>query len=296
MKLACNTITYQLAGITVPDSIDHMADLGFTYADILCYGKFLPQFYSLADQNAILKRLEKNNMRANTAIYLPAANPGSFSKEERLAANEEFKPVAQFIKRMGGNFVMYCEAAGRPDYASDLDRDQAFDNSIDTIKRFCEWCDGIGVHVLLELIPYGGNFGTIERMKEMLDRVDAPNLWANVDIGHCHLQQINGKRFYQLGEKLVGIHISDNDSAGDEGCKKEADLIIGDGNADFTGYFAHINAMNLDENARKAGFADCVASVECLDDRYIDNPDYQILRCRDYILGHIPVFRDPAIG
>lgn len=288
MKLGCSTITYQLGGISIHDSLERIKALEIDYVDFPGFDAHQPQFYSTAEKLRISKRLEQLDMHANSIIYLPKANPGSFSLEERLAAIEEIKPAARFLKEMGGRFVIFCESCGRPDYATNLDRDQAYENSIDTTKRFCEWAEKEGINVMLELIPYGGNFYKIERMKDTLDRVGAPNLWANIDLGHCYLQKIHGKRFSALGDRAVSVHISDNDAVGNEGCVCEADMIIGKGNTDFKSYFHYLQKMDIDGNCKKAGFGEAVATIECVEDEFIPNPDYCILRSRDYILSQVP--------
>ena len=266
MKLGCSTITYQLGGISVHDSLEHLKALEIDYVDFPGFGEFQPQHYSMAEKMRIRRRLEQLNMTPNGIIYLPKANPGSFDLDERLASIEEFKPAALFLKEMGGRFAIFCESCGRPDYESDLDRDQAYENSIDTTRRLCEWADKEGINIMLELIPYG------------------------VDLGHCYLQKINGKRFAQLGDKLVNVHISDNDAVGNEGCVCEADLIVGKGHTDFKSYFKHIREIDVDANCRKAGFGEAAAIIECVEDEYIPNPDYAILRSRDYILSQVPGF------
>ena len=103
-----------------------------------------------------------------------------------------------------------------------------------------------------------------------------------------NLQKINGKRFSLLGEKAVSVHISDNDAVGNEGCVMEADLIVGKGFTDFKSYFRYLQEMDIDGNARKAGFGEAVATIECVEDEFIPNPDYCILRSRDYILSQVP--------
>lgn len=297
MRLACATITYQLAGVSIVKSLDHLKELGFKYVDLPAYGQFQPQYYPLSAQEGLARRFKELEMEPVSIIYLPTANPGSFNRAERMAAVEELKPAARLMKRLGGKFVMFCEAGGRPAYKEDLDKDQAFDNSIETVKAFCEWCESLSMSVLLELCPYGGNLCSIEAMKEMLDRVGAPNLYANVDLGHCNLQKINPARFKKLGDKLVGVHISDNISAGNEGCIKEQDLIIGEGDTDFAPYFAELARLDVDANARKAGFGECHCTIETVESAQgrIVNADLAIMQSRDYVLSRLPVFRDQAL-
>lgn len=299
MRLACATIPFQLAGISIIKSFDHLHELGFKYVDLPAYGAYMPQYYPVKEQIRIGDRLKELDMEPVSIIYLPTANPGSFNKAERMAAVEEFKPVAQFMKRIGGKFVMFCEAGGRPSYKEDLDKDQAFDNSIDAVKAFCEYCEDISMNVLLELCPYGGNLCSIEAMKEMLDRVNAPNLWANVDIGHCNLQKINPARFKILGDKLIGAHISDNISTGNEGCIKEQDLIIGLGDTDYLPYFEELVRLDVDGNAKKAGFGECHCTIEVVEATPTGeavNADLAVMQSRDYVLSKLPMFRDPALG
>lgn len=300
MKLAVQTGIYQKAGIPLMRSLDHVHELGFKYIDVPGFRQFMPQFLPVSEQLAIARRMEQLDITPMTALYMTRANPGSSRPEERMAAFKEIQPSARWIHRIGGSFLMFCEACGKPNYEEDLDKNQALENSIETLQRLCEWCDKelSGLKVLLEMIPYGGNLCSIESMKYVCDKVGAPNLFINVDIGHCNLQKTNGKRFKLGGEKVINIHISDNDNYGDEGWIKEEDKVIGTGNTHIREYMEELVKMDIVGNARKAGLDDCYATIECneLFNGQLPNPDWAIMKSRDWILANLPYFRDPALG
>lgn len=299
MKLAVNLSTYQNAGITVKDSIDHALNLGITVGDVLSYGNCYPSWEPLNEQRAIVKKLEQTGFQIRGGINLPKANPGSDDPEERKAAFEEVKNVAKYVKRLGGKAIMFCEAGGRPHYGRNLDGRQAYENAIQTTQMLADWCLKNDMIVLLETIPFGGTFNTIESMVEFAKRTQAPNVYCNADFGHLCLQKIRPERILEFGKYLICCHASDNTNFGDEGHDSEHDLLLGAGCTDFASYFDYCFKAGIEENCRAAGYFDepyCSIEVcECEPGGYIPNPDYQVMRCRDYLLKNFAWFRDPEL-
>lgn len=294
MRLGCTTSTYVKAGVPLEKAFEHLHDLGFHYVDLPGFHKFMPQFLPEREHFRLAKKLDSLDMSAYSTIYLPRNNMGSWDKDERLAAVEECKHSARFIDNMGGKAILLCEAGGRPDYHTDLDKDQAYDNAVDSVKRLCEYCDTHhnGQLILLEIIPYGGAMCSIESMKNFCDKVGAPNLYINVDVGHFNLQKVNGKRFKLAGDRFISVHISDDDNSGIQGCYCEQECLIGGGNTDFKGYFDEIIACNVDANAQKAGLEECYCMIEGGAKNVIPNPDWCIMMARDYVLEHFPFFQN----
>lgn len=299
MKMAVSLCAWQCGGITVRQSIDRAVDLGFTMGDVLSYGDIYPSWEPMSEQRQIVKRLEQTGFQINAGINLPKANPGSDDVEERKAAAEEVINVAKWIKRLGGKAIMFCEAGGRPHYEHNLDGKQAFQNATDTVKRVADWCLKENMLVLLETIPYGGTLNTVEQMVELAKNSQAPNVYCNADFGHLCLQKINPQRLLNFGDRLICCHASDNTNYGDEGHDAEHDLLLGSGATDFAEYFNYCFKDGIDENAKKAGFNDesyCLIEVgECTEAGFNPNPDWQVMRCRDFLWRHFPWFRDCAL-
>lgn len=294
MILGSSTTPYAKAGFPLYKAFEHLHDLGIHAVDVPGYKQYMPQYLPEREHSRLARKLEQLDMEAYSAIYLPRANPGSRDPEERMAAFEEMKPSARFIRNLNGKCVCFCEAAGRPDYRTDLSKEEALENSIETVRRFCEWCDDElnGLIVLLEIIPYGGNLCSVESMKDMCDKVGAPNLYINADLGHFNLQKINGRRFKLAGEKMISVHISDDDNRGVEGSYCERDCIVGEGTTNFTEYFAALEEIDIEGNARKAGLKDLYCIIEGGANNVIPNPDWSTMRARDYILEQIPALRN----
>ena len=232
-------------------------------------------------------------------FYLPANNPGSKNPEIRLAAVEEMKPSARMIHNLGGKAIVFCEASGRAQYEEDLSKEEAFENAVETVKRFCEWVyDKLdpNLKVLLEIAPYGGSLCSVETLKRFCDLVDMPNCYINADLGHFNLQKVNGNRFKLAGDKMISVHMSDDDNHGDEGKIYERDCLIGQGTTDFKAYFKALQEMDIDGNARKAGLRECYCMLETF--QVIDGaPNYDVVlrRSLDYIFQELPGVFDSSI-
>lgn len=299
MKMAVSLCAWQCGGVTVRQSIDRAVALGFMDGDVLSYGDIYPSWEPMFEQRQIIKKLEQTGFRINTAINLPKANPGSDDVEERKAAVEEVKNVAKWVKRLGGKAIMFCEAGGRPHYAHNLDGAQAFANAVDSVKRLADWAVKEDMIVLLETIPYGGTLNTVESMVKLAESSGAPNVYCNADFGHLSLQKINPERILKFGKYLICCHASDNTNYGDEGHDAEHDLVLGRGSTDFKSYFEYCFKDGIDENAKAAGFGDesyCSIEVgECDELGMNPNPDYQVMRCRDFLWSRFAWFRDPEL-
>lgn len=292
MKLGGDLITYLRAGIPVPEAISRMRYHGITLLDFPGFRTYMPQARPVHEQLRWARQMERLGMEMYSAIYLPENNMGSRDPEERAAAIEEAKPTAEFVHNLGGKAVCFCEAAGRANYEQDLSKDEAMVIAAESCRRYCEWADEkYGLKVILEIAPYGGNLCTIEAMKHFCDLVGAPNLYINADVGHLNMQKVNGKRFSKAGDRIISVHISDDDNRGDEGKVVEQDCLLGDGTTRFEDYMAELKAYDVDAKARAAGLEEAPVIIECFDYNHgVPDPDWVMIRCLDYIYKHIPQY------
>ena len=89
----------------------------------------------------------------------------------------------------------------------------------------------------------------------MLEDVDMPNVFPNVDIGHLCITREPPKTLHKIRDKIIHVHISETDTF------EHTNSIIGSGKADFKAYIDKTVELGIEENCRKCG-EDVVAGIE----------------------------------
>lgn len=299
MLLGTNIMGFLKSGYTVPEALERVKAHGLTCVDFPGFRVNMPQSRPVHEQLYWAKLLERMDIDPFGCFYLPKNNPGSKKADVRMAALEEMKPSARMINNLGGKAIVFCEASGRAQYEEDLSKEEAFYNAVETVKRFCEWTYNEvnpNLKVLLEIAPYGGSLCSVEKLKEFCDLVDMPNCYINADLGHFNLQKVNGNRFKLAGDRMISVHMSDDDNHGDEGKIYERDCLIGQGTTDFKAYFKALKEMDIEGNARKAGLKDCYCMLETfILNNGIADYDTVITRAMDYIFETLPGVFDSSI-
>lgn len=299
MRLGTNIHNFLRCGCTVTEALERVRHHGLRYVDFPGWNKFTPQYFPVSEQLKWGKKMEQLDMELVSAYYLPTNNLGSKYKDVRKAGIDELKPQAELIKNLGGKGYVICEPAGYPDYNEDLSNPEAFDNAIGSMKEFCDWCYTLDdkMAVMLEIIPYGGNINSVETMMDFIEKVGAPNLYVNCDIGHFSLQRVNPARLEKCGDRLIHAHVSDDDNRGHQGQMREADFVIGEGNTDFPAYIKALQKFNADANAKKAGFEECHCMFETWAlNKGVPDFDYVLEASINYMLRYMPGVFDSSIS
>ncbi|MGM0490160.1 MAG: sugar phosphate isomerase/epimerase family protein, partial [Planctomycetota bacterium] len=146
---------------------------------------------------------------AHTAYYLPISSPFAGI---RRAALEEFRRALKMAKAIGAS-VMNTHYRRLPPFFTS---EQAVQWHADVLAPLCQEAAEIGVTVVLEHVPHGGE-DQLEQFVEIMER--APLLRFHLDSGHAKLERGYdrwGEYLDRLGNKLVHIHLSDNDGNADQ--------------------------------------------------------------------------------
>lgn len=288
MEIGIGTIVYEFAGIPLSKSVEHVAAHGIKYVDLLAFGDFNPAFLPYEEQRRIGEKMRALDVKASSVITCAHGNLGSEDKEERAFGMEQLKLAAKLIKNLGGRQVLIGKGVGNMDFG--LTRERAFENTVKLLKEYCSWCEQEDVVVTLELEPEALHLcNGIRSMKTMIEACGAPNLLANIDIGHLNILREGVKELECIKDKIIHVHISDNNGLA------HTNSVIGEGTTDIRWYVDAILDLGIDENAVRYGET-AVCGIEIgHPGEYVTDPDNRVLKSLGNVYSRIPRLRKNAV-
>jgi sugar phosphate isomerase/epimerase len=84
-------------------------------------------------------------------------------------------------------------------------------------------------------------------MVKMLEAVDLPNVFLNVDIGHLCITRAGPKTLEKISRRILHVHISETDTFA------HTNSIIGTGKADIRSRINKLVELGIEDNCRKHG-------------------------------------------
>lgn len=161
--------------------------------------------------------------------------PGGLDSKIRRATQERLEHVLHLAALIRPKTVVF-----HPDY-DPWRHDEVFDlwlhGSIEMWTLLVKEAEKIGVTLALENVFDHGP----ETLKKLLDTINSPRFGFCFDTGHCLIFSKSDwdKWIEVLGERLVEVHLHDNNGEEDE------HLPPGDGKFDFSGFFRHLRTQQL---------------------------------------------------
>jgi protein FrlC len=238
MKLAFNTWAYSSFPVWVPaypleETIKRLARIGYDGIEIGAAAPHAYPAYLNAERRREIKQvLDDNNIVVSAMLPAPGGGPGhnvsSPLAEERRAAIEQYKEVAQLCADLGGKILLYV--AGWQIFGTS--RQQAWDWSRAALAEIAPVAADLGVTVAVEPTPTDSNL--IESADDALElalAVGAPNVKTMFDTIHVYYRNEPATDYvYRLGAMLEYVHLSDVDR-----------LAPGQGRGDFVGLIEALN-------------------------------------------------------
>ncbi len=184
------------------------AAMGFDYIDLTveepCAGPHT------TDWSQVRERVDSLGLGvvAHTGPYLPIENP---SRRVREAAYGELRTSVDIAAFMGAK-VCTMHFRAWPAYQSFASGVSMYQEELGALVAY-----GLskGVHVAIENSPH--NLHQLKPMREILHRI--PDLKLLYDIGHGNVntpKSLTRDYLFDLRERLVHVHLSDNDGTGDD--------------------------------------------------------------------------------
>ena len=202
-------------------------------------------------------------------------------EKKRRDTMDYMKHCTDFQLELGGRQVLICWGCGV--YDERISREQSWVHTRDMIREYAEWSLDKGILVDLELDPHVYFvLNSLEKMVRMLEDVDMPNVFPNVDIGHLCITREPPKTLNKIRDKIIHVHISETDTF------EHTNSIIGSGKADFKAYIDKVVELGIEENCQKYG-EDVVAGIEMGEPGgEVDNADRWMKESLAYLAKILP--------
>ncbi|MFN8590634.1 MAG: sugar phosphate isomerase/epimerase family protein [Thermomicrobiales bacterium] len=243
MKLAFNTWAYSSFPVWVPaypldETIKRLARIGYEGIEIGAAAPHAyPGYLDAARRREIKKVLDENGMVVSAMLPAPGGGPGhnvsSPMPEERRAAIQQYKDVAQLCADLGGTILLYV--AGWQIFGTS--RKQAFDWSRQALAEIAPFAADLGVTVAVEPTPTDSNLiETADDAIELVEAVGGTNVKTMFDTIHVYYRNEPATDYvYRMGDLLGYVHLSDVDR-----------LAPGQGRGDFVGLIDALKETGYD--------------------------------------------------
>ncbi len=281
MRLGINNSIWEIAGISLRQSLDRINSLGFKYVDVLAYGSGDPRALNQDERRKIAHKFQDLDLISSGMIMLVPGNIASPHSKERERCLSYLKSCTEFQAKLGGRQILLGFGGGWK--TLEISREEAWINSVNFIKDYCQWLSDFDIFLTLELDPsvyYVINDTT--SMAKMIEQVDAPNLFANIDIGHLAITREPPRALEKLKDRVLHAHISDNDG------KTHANWIIGRGVTRVADYLRKLIEIEIDKSCAKYTET-AVASLELGEiGQKVQDPDQYVRESLQYVSNNVP--------
>jgi sugar phosphate isomerase/epimerase len=280
MKLAFSTYVYEVAKWPIEKTLQSAQRLGFTYTEFVPVGS--GDFISMsAERRREVIKIHKNcGLHCAQLLLVNVRQMTSPDATVRLKVLDYMKQCCEFQLELGGHQVLVCGGCGvhRPDIL----REQAWVNSIDTIRELAQWGLDKGILVDVEIEPQVYFLlNSTDKAARMIEDIGLPNVFINLDIGHLVLNREAPSRIEKMKNRIIHIHLSDTEGL------EHTNSILGTGCVDFRSYVMKAIELGIEQNCARVG-EPCVAGIELGDmARPVDDPDRWMRESLEFLGKHL---------
>jgi sugar phosphate isomerase/epimerase len=281
MFLALNTFVYEVAGVPIERALRSASTFGFRYVEYAAYHSGDPTQMSSEQRRAIARQFREGGLHCSQLLLANTEHTASSDGSKRRATLDYMKACTDFLLELGGRQVLVCWGCGV--HEAGMMPEQAWLNTVSSIRTYSEWCLDKGVLVDLELDPhvYFVVNNTV-RMVQVIEDVGMPNVFANVDIGHLCITREAPHRLEKLRDRMLHVHLSETDTY------EHTNSILGTGRADFRAYVDKVVALGIEDNCERHGEV-CVAGIEMGEPGgHVDDADRWVRESLAYVQRVLP--------
>jgi sugar phosphate isomerase/epimerase len=281
MRLGLNTFVYEVAQVPIEQTLRSAGRFGFTYIDYAAYHAGDPTLMNAAQRKTVLRMFEDGGFVSSQLLLANTEHIASPDPAKRRETMDYMKACGEFQLELGGKQVLICWGCGV--HQSDMLPEQAWLNTVSSIREYAEWALDKGILIDLELDPhvYFVVNDTV-KMARVIEDVGMPNVFPNVDIGHLCITREAPNRLDKLRDRMLHVHLSETDTY------EHTNSILGSGKADFRAYIDRVVALGIEENCARLGEA-CVAGIEMGEPGgHVDDADRWVRESLDYLARVLP--------
>jgi len=281
LKLAANTFVYEVGGVPVIEALQRIKDLGFWFVDLAAYGSADPVTMSDSFRKELVDVFQSLGLQSSQLLLVNTQNIASPDQRLREKTLDYMKAATELQLELGGRQVLVCWGCGV--YESGALREQQWICSVQMIQKFAEWASARGVLVDLEMDPHVYFVvNSMEKMAKMLEDVNLPNVFPNVDIGHMCITRESPVSLRKFKDRILHVHLSETDTF------EHTNSIIGSGKVDFKAYIEELLNLGIEETCQRYGEI-AVAGIEMGEPGgEVDDPDRWMRESLAYLKRVLP--------
>lgn len=283
MRLGLNTYIYEIVKVPAAEAIKRAAKHGFRFFDFPAYGSGDPRAMSPETKKEIISVIKDNGLYCSQLLFSECRYIASADNAKRTATIDYMKHCADWQLAMGGKQVIICWGCGVTEM--DVPWESSWMNSVESIRTFCEWANDKGICVSMELDPHiYFVVNSTAKSAKMIEDVNMPNLYANIDTGHMNIIRESPKQLEKVGHRVIHTHLSETDTF------HHTNSILGTGSCDFKGYVSKLFELGVDQNTKALGenFVACIEIGSRNSGIPINDPDEWVRKSLDYCEQNLP--------
>ncbi len=283
MKLALNTLVYEVGNKGPEESLKRAAEFGFRYIEYAGIRKGNPATMSKESRREVLRIVKDNDLYVSQMLLVATKDTAHPDIKKRDAVFNYMKTCAEFQLELGGRQLLVCWGGGL--YELGVTHEQSWSYMIENIGRFASWCLDRNLLVGIELDPHvyficNNTF----KLAKAVDEIGLTNVYPNVDIGHLVITREGPEQLEKLKKRLLHVHLSETESF------VHTNSILGTGVVDFKSYIDKLIDLGIEENCKKYG-EPCVAGIEMGSEAsgtFVEDPDMWVRQSLAYLAKILP--------
>jgi sugar phosphate isomerase/epimerase len=281
MKLAFSTYVYEVAKWPIEKTIKSAECLGFRYTEFVPCGSSDLTIMSAQRRREVVKIHKDCGLHCAQFLLVNVRQMTSPDAMVREKVLDYMKQCCEFQLELGGRQVLVCGGCGLQ--RADILREQAWVNSVNTIRELAQWGLDKGILVDLEIEPQVYFvLNSADKAARMIEDIGFPNVFINFDIGHFFLNREAPNRLEKIKNRIMQIHLSDTDGF------DHTNSILGTGCVDFRPYIMKAIELGIEQNCARLR-EPCVAGIELGDmARPVDDPERWVRDSLEFLNKHLP--------
>ena len=281
MNLAFNTYVYEVANWPIAKTLKSARRLGFRFTEYAACGSGDPTRMSAKKRREIVKLHKALGLYSSQLLLANVEHMACPSAKTRQQVLDYMKRCSEFQLELGGRQVLVCWGCGV--HLAEMLPEQAWLNSINSIRSLAQWGRRDGLLVDLEIEPHiYFILNSTDKAARMVEDIGLPNVFPNLDIGHFTINREAPHRIEKIKDKIIHIHLSETQGY------EHTNSIIGTGTVDFASYVRKAVELGVENNCKRVN-QPCIAGIEMGEPHYpVDNPDRWMTESLKYLAKHLP--------
>ena len=283
MKLALNTLVYEVGNKGPEESLKSAVDFGFRYIEYAGIRKGNPATMSKESRREVLRIVKDNDLFVSQMLLVATKDTAHPDIKKRNAVFDYMKTCADFQMELGGRQLLVCWGGGL--YELGVTPEQSWLYMLENVGRFASWCLDKKLLVGIELDPHVYFIcNNTYKLAKAVEDIGLPNVYPNVDVGHLVITREGPEQLEKLKNRLLHVHLSETESFA------HTNSILGTGAVDFKAYVDKLIELGIEENSKKYG-EPCVAGIEMGSEAsgaFVENPDMWVRQSLAYLAKIMP--------